>query len=37
MIRHHAPTLLSLAVVSHAGTHLDAAYENPWEDLWVIR
>ncbi|WP_347909878.1 metallophosphoesterase [Pseudomonas grandcourensis] len=33
MITHHAPTLLSLAGISHAGTHLDAAYANPWEDL----
>jgi predicted phosphodiesterase len=33
MITHHAPTLLSLAGVSHAGTHLDAAYANHWEAL----
>ncbi|KPW92386.1 MULTISPECIES: metallophosphoesterase family protein [Pseudomonas syringae group] len=33
VITHHAPTLRSLLENPHAGTHLDAAYANRWEDL----
>jgi predicted phosphodiesterase len=33
VITHHAPTLRSLLDNPHAGTHLDAAYANRWEDL----
>ncbi|MBT8767332.1 metallophosphoesterase [Metapseudomonas boanensis] len=33
VITHHAPTLRSLQGNPHAGTHLDAAYANRWEDL----
>lgn len=33
VITHHAPTLRSLQDSPHAGTHLDAAFANRWEDL----
>lgn len=33
VITHHAPTLRSLQDNPHAGTHLDAAFANRWEDL----
>ena len=33
VITHHAPTLRSLQDSPHAGTHMDAAYANRWEDL----
>ncbi|WAG79128.1 metallophosphoesterase family protein [Metapseudomonas furukawaii] len=33
VITHHAPSLKSLQGNPHAGTHLDAAYANSWEDL----
>lgn len=33
VITHHAPTLRSLQGGPHAGTHLDAAYANRWEEL----
>ncbi|WP_137823032.1 metallophosphoesterase family protein [Pseudomonas sp. D(2018)] len=33
VITHHAPTLRSLQGNQQAGTHLDAAYANRWEDL----
>ena len=33
VITHHAPTLRSLQGNPHAGTHMDAAYANRWEDL----
>lgn len=33
VITHHAPTLRSLQDNPHAGTHMDAAYANRWEDL----
>lgn len=33
VVTHHAPTLHSLLENPHAGTHLDAAYANRWEDL----
>lgn len=33
VITHHAPTLRSLQDNPHAGTDLDAAFANRWEDL----
>ncbi|MCY1461840.1 hypothetical protein D9M71_795400 [compost metagenome] len=30
---HHAPSLRSLQGNPHAGTHLDAAFANRWDDL----
>ncbi|CDM42348.1 MULTISPECIES: metallophosphoesterase [Pseudomonadaceae] len=33
VITHHAPTLRSLQGNPHAGTDLDAAFANRWEDL----
>jgi len=33
VITHHAPTLRSLEGNPHAGTNLDAAFANDWEDL----
>lgn len=33
VITHHAPSLRSLLGSPHAGTHLDAAYCNNWDDL----
>jgi Icc-related predicted phosphoesterase len=33
VITHHAPSLRSLQDSPHAGTHMDAAYANRWEDL----
>lgn len=33
VITHHAPSMLSLADSPDAGSHLDAAYANRWEDL----
>ena len=33
VITHHAPSMRSLRDNPHAGTHLDAAYANHWEDL----
>lgn len=33
VITHHAPTLRSLQENPHAGTHLDAAFANRWDDL----
>ncbi|MHC5350492.1 metallophosphoesterase [Metapseudomonas furukawaii] len=33
VITHHAPSIQSLQANPHAGTHLDAAYANCWEDL----
>lgn len=33
VITHHAPSLRSLQDNVHAGSHLDAAYANSWEDL----
>jgi predicted phosphodiesterase len=33
VITHHAPSLRSLKENPHAGTHMDAAYANRWEDL----
>ena len=33
VITHHAPTLRSLEGNPHAGTFLDAAFANDWEDL----
>jgi len=33
VITHHAPSLRSLQDGPHAGTHMDAAYANRWEDL----
>lgn len=33
VITHHAPTLRSLQDNPHAGTHLDAAFANRWDDL----
>ncbi len=33
VITHHAPTLRSLQDNPHAGSHMDAAYANRWEDL----
>lgn len=33
VITHHAPSLRSLENNIHAGSHLDAAYANSWEDL----
>lgn len=33
VITHHAPTLRSLLENPHAGSHLDAAYANGWDDL----
>ena len=33
VITHHAPTLRSLQGNPHAGTHMDAAYANRWEDI----
>ncbi len=33
VITRHAPTLRSLLENSHAGSHLDAAYANGWDDL----
>ncbi|MGK9066607.1 metallophosphoesterase [Stutzerimonas chloritidismutans] len=36
VITHHAPTMRSLVDSPHAGSHLDAAYANSWEDLMGI-
>ena len=33
VITHHAPTLRSLQDNPHAGTDLDAAFANRWDDL----
>ncbi|WP_342244746.1 metallophosphoesterase [Pseudomonas sp. OTU5201] len=33
VVTHHAPTLRSLQDNPHAGTHLDAAFANRWDDL----
>ncbi|WP_237045297.1 metallophosphoesterase [Aquipseudomonas alcaligenes] len=33
VITHHAPTLRSLQDNPHAGTHLDSAFANRWDDL----
>lgn len=33
IVSHHAPSMLSLAGSQDAGSHLDAAYANRWEDL----
>lgn len=33
VITHHAPTLRSLEESPHAGSLLDAAFANHWEDL----
>lgn len=35
VVTHHAPSLASLAGAKDAGTHLDAAYANCWEDLML--
>lgn len=36
VVTHHAPSLVSLANYAGAGTHLDAAYANRWEDLMAM-
>ncbi len=36
VITHHAPTLRSLQGNPHAGSHLDAAYANRWDDLMGV-
>lgn len=33
VITHHAPSLRSLFGIADAGTHMDAAYANCWDDL----
>ncbi|MCY1375444.1 hypothetical protein D9M69_628590 [compost metagenome] len=33
VVTHHAPSLRSLQDSPHAGTHLDAAFANRWDDL----